>query len=181
MLDLYNSFRNRESGVERNGVVEAWWKAFFRLYHQRFGTFSGSNGVRSGKLVNGNHGRWLAIQSSLQVIDLGAELCAGYILQTYYGTVSLGADHDFAELFFRGKAALRTNGVGIFLAHRNRFAADLPCRIDIVLRLNRVDDFRDSDLQLSQLIGLDPKTHRILACAKNGYAGDSGHSSKLVV
>jgi len=75
-------------------------------------------------------------------------LHSSYIFQTNNGTVDFRANYDLAELFFRRKTALGANGVGVLLPWRYRLAADLARGIDIVLRLNRVDDFGDGDLKL---------------------------------
>ena len=84
----------------------------------------------------------------MQIIDLGAQLHASHILQTHDGSVGLGTNYDLAELLFRRKAALGANCVGVLLAWWHRLTTNLTRGIDIVLRLNRVDDFGDCDLEL---------------------------------
>ena len=61
-----------------------------------------------------------------------------------------------------------------------RLAADLPRGIHGILRLNRADDFRNSDRKFGQLVGLDPQPHRVLARAENLHASNAIKASDLV-
>ena len=68
-----------------------------------------------------------------------------------------GAEHDVAELLLGLEAALGAHGVGELLPRRHRLAADLAGGVHGVLRLDGVDDLRDGDAQLGQLVRAAPR------------------------
>ena len=62
-----------------------------------------------------------------------------------------------------------------------RLAADLTCGVHCVLRLDGLHDFGDGDVKFGQLIRLYPETHRVLASAEDGDAGDSGDPRQAII
>ena len=136
--------------------------------------------VGAGQLVHRDNGARLPIQAPYGVIGLSAQLDAGHILDPHGPTIRRFADDDLPELLGRSQTALRAHGVRVFLSLRGRLAAHLPRRVHRVLRLDCADDFRDGDGQLGELVGLDPKPHRILPRAENLDAADARHPRDLV-
>ena len=80
------------------------------------------------------------------------------------------------EFLGRDQPALRAHRVGELLARGSGLAADLAGRVHGVLLLDGVDDFRNRDPQLRQLVGLYPDAHRILARAEHRTRPDAGHA-----
>ena len=76
--------------------------------------------------------------------------------------------------------ALRAHRVGELLPGRNRLASDLTRRIHVVLRLQRLHDLRNRDVQLRQLIRLHPDAHRVLPRAENLIWRYPGHARQFV-
>src|SRR5262249_23887920 len=83
------------------------------------------------------------------------------------------SNNDLSEFFGRGKTPLCQHGIRELLTFRRGLAADFAGRVDRVLCLDRVDDFRNRDSELCQLIGLYPQSHRILAGAEYLHVADS--------
>ena len=94
--------------------------------------------------------------------------------------VGIGAKNDVAEFLGRDQPALRAHRVGELLALRNRLAADLPCRVHVVLCLDCRDDVTRRYAKLGQLVWIHPDAHRILA-AEDLHARNTLHAGKLVL
>ena len=77
--------------------------------------------------------------------------------------VRIRAKNDIAELLGLNQASLRAHRVGELLALGNRLTADLARGVDIVLRLNRGDNFSCRDAEFGQFVRLNPYTQRILS------------------
>ena len=77
--------------------------------------------------------------------------------------------------------ALGAHRIGVFLALGNRRAAHLSGRIHGVLRLKRIDNLRDGDAELGQLIRLHPQAHGVLAGAEYLHVADAGDARQLIV
>src|SRR5260370_31280214 len=89
--------------------------------------------------------------------------------------------HHIPKLFRRSQTALSTDRIGELLVRGSWRAADLTSGVDRVLRLDRVDDLRNGDAQLRQLVWLYPESHRILACAENLHVADAVHAQDGIV
>ncbi len=61
---------------------------------------------------------------------------------------------------------MRENGIRELLVRRGWFATKLTGRIDLVLRLDSVDDFSDRDVQFRQLVRFHPQPHGIVPRAE---------------
>ena len=72
------------------------------------------------------------------------------------------------------------NRVGKLLALRNRLAANLACGVNVVLRLNCIDDVDGGDAQFGEFVRLDPHAQSILA-TKGLYARHALHARDLVL
>jgi len=151
------------------------------LLHQLLGAVRGLQRIGTRHLVEGDEGSRLAVEPALLAIVLGAKFDAGNIADAHDRAVWVGAQHDAAELLGALQATLRAHRVGELLAPRNRLGTNRSGRIDGVLRIDGVDDLRDRDVQLGQLVGLDPQPHRILAGTEDGDAGDSLDPRHLVI
>ena len=79
------------------------------------------------------------------------------------------------------QTALSEHGIGELLARGSRLAANLTGRIHSVLRLYRVDDVRDRDAELRQLVRLYPEPHGILARAKDLRLTDAVQARDRIV
>ncbi len=88
--------------------------------------------------------------------------------------------NDVAELLGRYQPALRLHRVGELLPGRHRLRTDLPCRVDVVLRLQRGDDLGRRDAELCQLIRLDPHPQRVLS-AEHLHTPDTLDAGQLVL
>ena len=91
------------------------------------------------------------------------------------------AKDDLLELLRRGEAALRANGVGERLSFGNRFAAHLSRGVDRVLCLDCGDNLGNGDLQLGELVGLDPEAHGVLPGAEYLNRANAFQACELVV
>ena len=92
--------------------------------------------------------------------------------------VGFRAHDDVSEFLGRRESALGAYGVGEFLPFGRGFAADLSRGVDRVLGLHRLEHLGDRDVQLRELVGLDPEPHRVLARAKHGHARDPGDAGE---
>src|SRR5260370_25184020 len=89
--------------------------------------------------------------------------------------------HHIPKLFRRSQTALSTDRIGELLVRGSWRTADLTSRVHRVLRLDRVDDLRNGDAQLRQLVWLYPEPHRILACSENLHVADAVHAQDGIV
>ncbi len=100
------------------------------------------------------------------------EFHARDILQADNRAIGIFANYDLAKFLRRNEPALGGDGVGEFLAFRRRRAADLADGIDIVLRVDGGEDVANGQVQRREVLGLDPKAHRVLAGAENIDVGN---------
>src|SRR5207247_10521831 len=80
----------------------------------------------------------------------------------------------------RSEPQLSRNRVSDLLPGRAGASADLSVRVDSILTVDRVDDLRDGDIELGQLIGLYPDSHGVLAGAENLHLGNTLHTAERV-
>ncbi len=73
------------------------------------------------------------------------------------------------------------HGIGELLVRRSRLASDLTCRVDCVLRLDRVGNVRDGDAELCQLVRLHPQPHGILARAEDLGLADAVQARDWII
>ena len=140
----------------------------------------GLHSVGAGKLVDRHDSGGLAVEATVDVVGLGAELNAGDILQVQNGAIRVGAQNNVAEVLGADEAALGADGVGEFLSVGNGLAADLASGVDGVLGLQGLGDLRDGDAELGELVGLDPHAQRVLTGAEDLHARDALDSGDLI-
>src|SRR5204863_3615471 len=90
------------------------------------------------------------------------------------------AKDNVPKFAFRHQPALRGNGISEFLALGRGWSANKSGGINGVLRVDGGDNVIDGNVQLSELVRLDPKAHRILACPKYAHVGDAFQLRDLV-
>src|SRR4029077_17344404 len=83
------------------------------------------------------------------------------------------ADDDIFKFLRRSQTALSKNGISELLVRGSGFAAELTRRIHFVLRLDRVDDLSNSDVQLGQLVRFYPEPQGIFTRAENRRLADT--------
>ena len=133
--DLVKPGGDGAGGIKSDPVIEIGRKESLELGHHLFDTIDGFQGVRSGKLIERQDRRRLAVETALNVVVLGAQLEAGHVLQADQGAVRIGAQDDLAELFGGHQSALGPDGIGELLARREGLAADLSGRVHRILFL----------------------------------------------
>ena len=156
MLDFLDPFGNRQGRVERDDVVEIGRETVLQLGHQLARTVGGFQRVCSRHLVERDQRRRLAVETPLDAVRLGAELDARDIAYADQRAVAVRPQNDVAELLLTLQPALRAYCIGELLARRNGFGADRSCRIHRVLRVDRVDDLGNRDVQTSESVRPDP-------------------------
>ena len=129
--------------------------------------------IGAGQLVDRDDRGGLAIQAADNAVVLRAQLDARDVFHANYSAIRGFPHNDVSELLRRSQAALSQHGIGELLVPRSRLAANLTGRVHGVLRLDGVDDVRDRDAQLRQLVGLHPKPHGILPRAENLRLADA--------
>ena len=132
-------------------------------------------------MVEGQDGAGLAIQAPLEGVGLGPQFDAGHVFQADQRAVRISPEDDLFKLLRTLQPALGSDGVGVFLAFGGRLRPHLARGVDGVLLLDSVDNLRDGDIELGQLVRLDPEAHGILAGPEDGDTGDAGHPGHLVV
>ena len=162
-LDFLHALGDGQGRVQGDGVVEVRREALFDLRHELFGSLGGVNGVGAGQLVEGDEGGRFAVEATDDVVGLRSQFDAGDVLESHEGPVRLRSNDDFAEFLLTLQSALGTDRIGELLPRGHRLRADLAGRVHGVLRLDGVDDLRNGDVELGELVGLHPETYGILA------------------
>ena len=145
-----------------------------------FTPLAASMRVGAGQLVEGHDGGGLAVQLPANVVELRSQFDARHILQPHHRAVRILAHDDVAEFLLGDQPALGGDRVGEFLALGRGRPADLAGGIDGVLRVDGVDEVVDRDVELGQLVGLDPEAHGVLAGAEHLHVGDAFQPGDLV-
>ena len=70
--------------------------------------------------------------------------------------------------------------VSELLSGRRRATGDLARRVDGVLTTHGINDFRDGNIQLGELVGLHPDSHGVLASAENRHLRNTVHTTEGV-
>src|SRR4029077_20797279 len=129
--------------------------------------------IGTGQLVDEDDGGGLPIQAAKNAVILRAQLDSSNVFHSNLAAIRSFPQDDVSELFRRRQTALSNNRVGELLIVGSRLGTDLTGRVDRVLRLDGVDDVRDGDAQLRQLVRLYPEPHGILPRAKNLRLADT--------
>ena len=132
-------------------------------------------------MIHRDYRAGFAVEPANNRIILRSQFHARHILQPHDAAIRRFAHDDLPEIFRRRAPPARADRIRVFLTVRRRLAADLTRRIHGVLSLDGADDLGHGDAELGQLIGLDPKPHRILTGAKYLDAADARHSRQLIV
>ena len=109
------------------------------------------------------------------------EFTARNVLDADDRAVGVGAQDNLAKFLFALQTPLRAHSVGEFLPLRDRLGAHGTGGVHGILGADRVNNFRDGDIELGQLIRRNPQAHGVLAGAENGDAGDALDPGHLVV
>ena len=162
-----HAFGNSQSGVQGNHIVQVGGKVLLQLPHQFKDFLFILEGIGTGQLIDCHYGGRLTVQFSDDVVELRAQLDPGDVLKAHHGTILIFTDDDVAELLGGNQPALGGDRIRELLALGGGGTAELPDRIDGVLRVKGVDDIIDGDIQFRELVGLDPEPHGVLAGAEN--------------
>ena len=181
LLDFLDPFSDGLGGVEGDDVIEIRRETFLQLGHQFFGAGGRFEGVGAWHLVQRQHCRRFAVQAAFHAVGLGAEFDARDVAYPHHRAVWIGAYDDGTEFLRRLQPALGADGVSEFLPARYRLGADRAGRIDGVLRVDRVDDLGNRDVEFGQLVRIDPQAHGVLAGTEDGDAGDALDPGELIV
>ena len=176
--DFFHALGHRQGGVESNGIIEIGGKLLLHLLHERARPLHGIDCVRSRELVDSQDGRVLAVETSAEVINLRAEIYPGDIFHADDRAVGVCANDNVLEVLLGHKAASGIHCKRKYLPLRHGLAANLSGGIDVVLSLNRANDFRHGDVERGEPVGLHPDAHRVLARTENAdasHAGDTRH------
>ena len=179
--DLLHPLAHRESRVERRHVVEVGGKPGLHLVHQLCRPAHRFDGVGARELVDGDDDGGLAVQTAAPDVVLRPQLHAAHVPEPNHGAVRLGADHNVLEVGQACQAALRPHGERELLRGRGRVPADLPGRVDGVLSMQRAGDLVDRDVELRQLVRIDPHAHGVLRRAEDDDLPDPGHARHRIV
>ena len=95
------------------------------------------------------------------------------MLYFYLGTIWRRADDDFTKLIFVLQAIREAHRVGEFIAGGCGFCAKLATRYNHALATDGIDNFRNRYTQVSEAIGFDPDTHRIITGAEDIDSADA--------
>src|SRR5262249_47030497 len=133
--DLFHALADGFSRIDCNRKIDVSRKAALRLGHEFSYTFRSLNRVRTGQLVNGDHGARFTVQVAGDAVVLRSQLNPGDIANTYDAGFRSFANDDLFEFFGRSQAPLCAYGIGEWLAGRRRLAADLSGGIHGVLGL----------------------------------------------
>ena len=113
-------------------------------------------------------------------IRLSSKLDAGDVTKVKNGPIGIGAQDDVPKLLRLDQAPLCAHRVSELLTFRNRLAANLARRIDIILGLYRVNHICCRDPELGKLVRVYPDAKRILS-SENLHARDALHARELVL
>ena len=179
--DFLNAVGDSECGVEGNRVLESCGKLLRLLLEEFPHLLHGIHRIRAGQLVDGDNRRILALEAPANVVNLTTEFHTGDILDPHNRSVWIGANDDVFKFLDRCEASGGGDREGENLPLGNRLAADLSSGVHFVLRVHRLDHFRNCDVQRGEAVGPYPDAHRIFARAENAHAADSRNTGERVV
>ena len=128
MLNLFQTFGYRESGVKRDNVVQTLRESGLGLFHQVAHALGSFHGIGAGKLVDGKKGGRFSVQPALERIGLRAQFDSRNVLEPKNASIGLSPDNDFTEFLGGGQASRRTDSIGKLPARWG------PARFRFVLR-----------------------------------------------
>src|SRR4029077_13145179 len=88
---------------------------------------------------------------------------------------------NVAELLWRRQAPLSQHRIGELLVFLSWLATNLARRIYRVLRLDSINNIRDGDAQLGQLVRFNPKPHGVLPRAEDLGLSDAVQAGDGIV
>ena len=113
---------------------------------------------------------------SHKAVALCSKLYPCHISQVYITAVRIGFDDDFFKFFRSGKASFCGHDISFFKIRLGREVTETAERVLAVLIFYRRYNVRRSQVQFSQLVGLQPYTHCVILGSINccfAYARDS--------
>ena len=180
-LNIFNAGSHGQGCVERDDVIQTLRESRLRFLHYFPDRSSRGHRVTAWCLIDCQQCRRLAVETANNAIVLSSQLYARNVFQSQNPRSALRAYDDLSKLFRGWKSSRSTNRIGELLSRWNRFAADLACWIDSILRPDCIDNLRHSDAQARQFVRIDPAAHRILPCAEYGYRCHPWHSGQCVI
>ena len=140
----------------------------------------GREGVRAGGLVDRHHRGGAAVQPRLPVEIGGAELDPGDVAEPQHGPVRVRAQDDVAELLRGAQAPLRLDAELELLLVGDRAGADPTHGRLHVLRPDRRDDVARGQVEAGELVGPQPRPHRVILRPPQGRVADAGRALDAV-
>ena len=141
--------------------------------------------VGAGKLEDGDAGGGLAADLAPLVVDLGAELDAGHVLEARQGdpgpSLVAGLDDDVVELLGVAEPPERRDGVLERLVRGRRVLADLAGGDLHVLLADRGQHVLGGQVAGLELLGVEPDPHAVVAAAEDLDVADAGDAAQLVL
>ena len=134
--------------------------------HSRFDLVCDLDSIRTGKLVSGNHCSGLAVDAPAGVVEHGAELHSGDVLNPHLAAGGIGQENDRAELFCSHQPSQGPDCVREVRVRRRRRTAYLSGWADGVLLIDCVDDVRYGQAKTGHPVGIEPNPHRVVAAAE---------------
>src|ERR1051326_5241011 len=116
----------------------------------------------------------------MNVVSLRAKIDPRDIFDAHERAVRICPDDNFAKFLRRLQTTLSPDRVSEFLATGNRFSANLPGWVHIILLLHRRNDVGDGDAELRELVRLHPEPHRVLTGAEDLDVADSRNARQLI-
>ncbi len=179
----FHHFENRDFN-ERRGVIRV--NHFQTAREERLKTsnglthrFSGIQRVRAGREFDTETRRRLAVIARDNVVVFTAQLHLRHVFQQHARTILIHFQQDFAELFSRGQTGLRDDrGVQLLAFHRRR-TAKLTGRYLGVLRFQRAYHIDRRQLEVVQLVRVEPDTHRVLGTEELHVAHARGTADRI--
>ena len=111
-----DSFCDRLGRVDGDLVVQVGRKALLQLRHEPFHAFGRIDGIGAGKLVQGQDGRRLAVESAHDVVIRAPNSMRATSLNRTIEPFGRGAKNDVREFVFGNEPALCADGISEFLA-----------------------------------------------------------------
>jgi hypothetical protein len=133
-------------------------------------TFDGVERVRAGGELDRHGGCGLAVEAGAGIVALAAEFDPGDIAQTHLRAARERAQDDVLELVRIAQPRLRADRGIQLLSRRGGERPDLTRGNLRVLRLHRVLHIERRQLELIQLVRIEPDAHRVLRTEHLGVA-----------
>ena len=141
------------------------------------------DGIGVGQGKNDNLCRFMAGEEGEVSVVLLAEVHMGYVAHAddLRGQAGAGFNDDVAKLAHVGKPAKRVDGELKRLVGGNGRAAELSGDDLYVLPLHRGHNVRCGEAVILELIGIEPDSHAVWACAEDPDLADAGEACEGVL